>query len=176
MPHKLFNLKGVEDGCVPLTKYFSVDIQVSGRTHSRYWHFSLKRTTYLSLIPRGRSTQAPVILGCNLIRKGMEEFIRDHGETCLKLFECPAGVDQLYFSTLCVYFYAECQKVIDQAKEKVKRDISINSMGVGDSQQGSHPSENTNECTQPTQPNQSNQPKPNTTCYSKKNPNLKVST
>ena len=29
--HKLFNLKGVEDGCVPLTKYFSVDIQVGGR-------------------------------------------------------------------------------------------------------------------------------------------------
>ena len=29
--HKLFNLKGVEDGCVPLTKYFSVDIQVRGR-------------------------------------------------------------------------------------------------------------------------------------------------
>ena len=29
--HKLFNLKGVEDGCVPLTKYFLVDIQVRGR-------------------------------------------------------------------------------------------------------------------------------------------------
>ena len=29
--HKLFNLKGVEDGCVPLTKYFSVDIQVGSR-------------------------------------------------------------------------------------------------------------------------------------------------
>ena len=29
--HKLFNPKGVEDGCVPLTKYFSVDIQVGGR-------------------------------------------------------------------------------------------------------------------------------------------------
>ena len=29
--HKLFNLKGVEDGCVPLTKYFSVDIQVGDR-------------------------------------------------------------------------------------------------------------------------------------------------
>ena len=28
--HKLFNLKGVKDGCVPLTKYFSVDIQVGG--------------------------------------------------------------------------------------------------------------------------------------------------
>ena len=29
--HKLFNLIGVEDGCVPLTKYFLVDIQVRGR-------------------------------------------------------------------------------------------------------------------------------------------------
>ena len=106
----------------------------------------------------------------------MEEFIRDHGEMCLKLFECPAGVDPLYFSTLCVYFYAKHQKVIDQAKEKVKRDISINSMGVGDSQQGSHPSESANESTQPSRPNQSNQPKPSTTGYSKKKPNLKVST
>ena len=106
----------------------------------------------------------------------MEEFIRDHSETCLKLFECPTGVDPLYFSTLCVYFYAKRQKVIDQAKEKVKRDVSTNSTGVGDGQQGSRPSENTNESTQPNQSNQSNQPKPNTTGYSKKNPNLKVST
>ena len=98
----------------------------------------------------------------------MEEFIRDHGETCLKLFEYPAGMDILYFSTLCVYFYAEHQKVIDQAKEKVKRDVSVNSTGVGDGQQGSRPSENTNESTQPNQPNQLNQPKPNTTGYSKK--------
>ena len=103
----------------------------------------------------------------------MEEFIRDHGEMCLELFECPTGVDPLYFSTLCVYFYAEHQKVIDQAKEKVKRDISVNSTGVGDGQQGSHPSENTNESIQPTQPNQLNQPKPSTTGYSKKNPKSK---
>ena len=59
------------------------------------------------------------------------------GEMCLELFECPAGVDPLYFSTLCVYFYAKRQKVIDQAKEKVKRDVSVNSTGVGDGQQGS---------------------------------------
>ena len=108
----------------------------------------------------------------------MEEFIRDHGEMCLELFECPVGVDPLYFSTLCVYFYAEHQKVINQAKEKVKSQKGCQRKlnGVGDSQQGSHPSENTNESTQPTQPNQSNQPKSDTTSYSKKNPNLKVST
>ena len=126
--HKLFNLKGVEDGCVPLTKYYSVDIQVGGRlVHDT--GILIKKDNIPLTNSKGRSTRAPAILGCNLIRKGMEEFIRDHGETCLELFECPAGVDPLYFSTLCVYFYAERQKVIDQAKEKVKRDISINSMG-----------------------------------------------
>ena len=164
--HKLFNLKGVEDGCIPLTKYFSVDIQVGGRLVHDIG-ILVKKDNIPLTDSKGRSTRAPAILGCNLIRKGMEEFIRDHGETCLELFECPAGVDPLYFSTLCVYFYAERQKVIDQAKEKVKRDVSVNSTGVGDGQQGSHPSENTNESTQP------NQPKPNTTSYSKKKPKSK---
>ena len=106
----------------------------------------------------------------------MGKFIRDLGQTCLKLFECPTGVDPLYFSTLCVYFYAECQIVIDQAKEQVKRDVSINSMGVGDGQQDSHPSKNTNESTQPNQPNPSKQPKSNTTGSPKKKPNLKDNT
>ena len=46
-------------------------------------------------------------------------------------------------------------------------------MGVGDGQQGSHPSESTNESTQPNRPNQPNQPKPSTTGYSKKNPESK---
>ena len=160
--HKLFNLKGVEDGCVPLTKYFSVDIQVGGRLIHDTGVLVKKDNIPLTDSKR-RSTRALAILGCNLIRKGMEEFIRDHSETCLELFECPAGVDPLYFSTLCVYFYAERQKVIDQAKEKVKRDVSINSTGVEDGQEGSRPSESTNESTQPIQPNQPHQPKPSTT-------------
>ena len=167
--HKLFNLKGVEDGCVPLTKYFAVDIQVGGRLVHDIG-ILVKKDNIPLTDSKGRSTRTPAILGCNLIRKGLEEFIRDHGETGLKLFECPAGVDPLYFSTLCVYFYAERQKVIDQAKEMVKRDVSVNSTGVGDGQQGNHPSASTNESTQP---NQTNQPKPNTSGSSKKTPKSK---
>ena len=170
--HKLFNLKGVEDGCVPLTKYFSVDIQVRGRLVHDIG-ILVKKDNIPLTDSKGRSTRTPTILGCNLIRKGLEEFIRDHGETGLELFECPVGVDPLYFSTLCVYFYAERQKVIDQAKEMVKRDVSINSMGVGDSQQGNRPSASTNESTQPNQTNQPKQPKPNTSGSSKKNPKSK---
>ena len=170
--YKLFNLKGVEDGCVPLTKYFSVDIQVGGRLVHDIG-ILVKKDNIPLTDSKGRSTRTPAILGCNLIRKGLEEFIRDHGEMCLELFECPVGVDPLYFSTLCVYFYAECQKVIDQAKEMVKRDVSVNSTGVGDGQQGNRPSASTNESTQPNQTNQPKQPKPNTSGPSKKTPKSK---
>ena len=173
--HKLFNLKGVEDGCVPLTKYFSVDIQVGGRLVHDIGVLVKKDNIPLT-DSKGRSTRTPAILGCNLIHKGLEEFIRDHGETCLELFECPVGVDPLYFSTLCVYFYAERQKVIDQAKEMVKRGVSVNSTGVGDGQQGSRPSTSTNEPTPPNQTSQQEYSKPKTAGSSKKNPNLKVST
>ena len=157
--YKLFNLKGVEDGCVPLTKYFSVDIQVRGRLIHDIG-ILVKKDNIPLTDSKGRSTRTPAILGCNLIRK----------------FECPVGVDPLYFSTLCVYFYAERQKVIDQAKEMVKRDVSVNSTGVGDGQQGNRPSASTNESTQPNQTNQPKQPKPNTSGSSKKKPNLKVNT
>ena len=170
--HKLFNLKGVEDGCVPLTKYFSVDIQVGGRLIHDIG-ILVKKDNIPLTDSKGRSTRTPAILGCNLIHKGLEEFIRDHGGMCLELFECPVGVDPLYFSTLCVYFYAECQKVINQAKETVKRDVSINSTGVGDGKQGNRPSASTNVSTQPNQTNQPKQPKPNTSGSSKKKPKSK---
>ena len=170
--HKLFNLKGVEDGCVPLTKYFSVDIQVGGRLVHDIG-ILVKKDNIPLTDSKGRSTRTPAILGCNVIRKGLEEFIRDHGETCLELFECPVGVDPLYFSTLCMYFYAECQKVIDQAKETVKRGISVNSTGVGDGQQGSRPSTSTNKPHPPNQTSQQEYPKPKTAGFSKKNPKSK---
>ena len=128
--HNLFNLKRVEDGCVPLTKYFAVDIQVRGRLVHDIGVL-VKADTMTLTDSKGKTTRAQAILGCNLICKGMEEYIRDFNPTSLELFECPAGVDPLYFSTLCMYFYAERQKLIDQAKEKAKRDVSVNSTGVG---------------------------------------------
>ena len=111
--------------------------------------------------------RAPAILGRNLIKQSMEGFIHNFSQTALELdlFECPVGVDPLYFSTLCVYFYTECEKVLENAKSKVQRDASVNSVGVGDSSQSSFPSSSTKESTQP---------KPSTS-GSKKNQNLKNS-
>ena len=66
--HKLFNLKGVEEGCVPLTKYLLVDIQVGGRLiHDT--GILIKKDNIPLTDSKGRSTRAPTILGCNLIRK-----------------------------------------------------------------------------------------------------------
>ena len=126
--HNLFNLKGVEDGCVPLTKYFAVDIQVRGRLVHDVGVL-VKADTIKLTDSNGKSTRAPAILGCNLIRKGLEEYIRDHGQTSLELFECPRGIDPLYFSTLCVYFYAERERVMGKAKAQAKRDAGVNSLG-----------------------------------------------
>ena len=64
--HKLFNLKGVEDGCIPLTKYFSVNIQVGGRLVHDIGVLVKKDNIPLT-DSKGRSTRAPAILGCNLI-------------------------------------------------------------------------------------------------------------
>ena len=69
----------------------------------------------------------------------MEEFIRDHGETCLKLFECPAGVDPLYFSTLCVYFYAERQKGHRPSKRKSQKGCQRKLNGGGGQPAGQPP-------------------------------------
>ena len=65
--HKLFNLKGVEDGCVPLIKYFSVDIQVRGRLVHDIG-ILVKKDNIPLTDSKGRSTRTPTILGCNLIR------------------------------------------------------------------------------------------------------------
>ena len=89
--HNLFNLKGVEDGSVPLSKYLAVDIQVGGRLIHDIG--VLVKADKVPLIDsNGKSTRAPAILGCNLISKGLEEYIWDHGQTSLELFECPRGI------------------------------------------------------------------------------------
>ena len=106
--------------------------------HSRHpgWQQSHSWGWIFSKVPlvesKGQKTQAPAILGCNLVRCGLEEFICDFGEESLLLFECPRGVDPQYFSALCLYFYTQCEKVIGEAKSNMPKDV-----GVGDSSQSS---------------------------------------
>ena len=129
--HQLFNLKGVEDGQIPLSKYFEMDVEIRGFKIPQVG-FLVKRDNAL-MNSNKKSTKLPAIAGCNLIRLGMEEFIRIHGSEPLSLFECPTGVDPLLFSTFCVYYYTERDKEKEKdVPQEEKVHVGVNSMGVGD--------------------------------------------
>ena len=59
---------------------------------------------------KGRKAKTPSLLGSNLIRIAVNEFCETFGEDCLRLFECPKGISPLWFSTLCLYYYAHIHK------------------------------------------------------------------
>ena len=128
--HQLFNLKGVEDGHVPLSKYFEMDVEIRGFKIPQVG-FLVEKDNAPLLDSKGKSSKLPAIAGCNLIRLGMEEFIRIYSHTPFELFECPKDFDPLLFSTFCVYFYTEREKKQNVPQEE-KVHISVNSAGVGD--------------------------------------------
>ena len=90
--HQLFNLKGVKDGQVLLSKYFEMDVE-SCRFKIPQLGFLVKRDNAPLVDTKGKKTKLPAIAGCSLIRLGMVEFIRVHGFELLNLFECPTRFD-----------------------------------------------------------------------------------
>ena len=59
---------------------------------------------------KGQKAKTPALLGSNFIRIAVNEFCETFGEDCLRLFECPRGISPLWFSTLCLYYYAHIHK------------------------------------------------------------------
>ena len=73
-------------------------------------------------IPKGRKAKTPALLGSNLIRIAVNEFCETFGEDCLRLFECPKGISPLWFSTLCLYYYAHIHKKSGVGASSVQSD------------------------------------------------------
>ena len=107
--HNLFNLKGEEEGHVPLTRHFECDIEVGGQTVHRVGILVKKDKVPLN-DSKGRSARTPALIGSNLISLALNEFCETHGEECIHLFECPVGISPLWFSTLCLYYFAHIAK------------------------------------------------------------------
>ena len=130
--HQLFNLKRIEDEQVPLSIYFEMDVEICGFRIPQFG-FLVKRDNAPLVDSKGKKTKLSAIAGCNLIRLGMEEFIKVHGYEPLNLFKCPTGFDPLLFSTFCIYYYTEREREKEEvSNEEDKVHIGINSMGVGD--------------------------------------------
>ena len=107
--HNLFSLRGIEEGHVPLSKHFECDIEVGGQKVHRVG-ILVKKDKVPLVDSKGRKTKTPALLGSNLIQIAVNEFCETFGEDCLRLFKCPVGISPLWFSTLCLYYYAHVHK------------------------------------------------------------------
>ena len=123
--HNLFNLKGVEEGHVPLTRHFECDIEVGGQTVHRVGILVKKDKVPLN-DSKGRSARTPALIGSNLISLVLNEFCETQGEECILLFECPVGISPLWFSTLCLYYFAHVAKKAGVGASAVSSDPSNN--------------------------------------------------
>ena len=71
---------------------------------------------------KGQKAKTPALLGSNLIRIAVNEFCETFGEDCLRLFKCPRGISPLWFSTLCLYYYAHIHKKSGVGASSVQSD------------------------------------------------------
>ena len=119
--HNLFSLRGVEEGHVPLSKHFECDIEVGGQIVHRVG-ILVKKDKIPLVDSKGRKAKTPALLGSNIIRIAVNEFCETFGEDCLRLFECPKGISPLWFSTLCLYYYAHIHKKSGVGASSVQSD------------------------------------------------------
>ena len=121
--HNLFSLRGVEEGHIPLSKHFECDIEVGGQVVNRVG-ILVKKDKIPLVNSKGRKAKTPALLGSNLIRIAVNEFCKTFGEDCLRLFKCPRGISLLWFSTLCLYYYAHIHKKSEVGASSVQSDDS----------------------------------------------------
>ena len=119
--HNLFSLRGVEEGHVPLSKHFKCNIEVGGQIVHRVG-ILVKKDKIPLVDSKGRKDKAPALLGSNLIGIAVNEFCKTFGEECLRLFDCPKGISPLWFSTLCLYYYAHIHKKSGVGASSVQSD------------------------------------------------------
>ena len=128
--HNLFSLKGVEEGHIPLSKHFECDIKVGGQVVHRVG-ILVKKDKIPLVDSKGRKAKTPALLGSNLIRITLNEFCELYGEECIHLFECPAGISLLWFSTLCLYYFAHVPQKAGVGVSSVKTDDPSNDKDKG---------------------------------------------
>ena len=132
--HNLFNFKGMEEGHIPLTRHFECDIEVGGQTVHHVGTL-VKKDKVPLLDSKGRRTKTPALLSSNLIRIAVDEFCKTFGEECLRLFECLVDISPLWFSTLCLYYYAHIFQKAGVGALSVKTDDPSNDKEEEDNKQ-----------------------------------------
>ena len=128
--HNLFSLKCIEESHIPLSKHFECDIEVGGQV-VHHIDILVKKDKVPLVDSKGRKAKTPALLGSNLIRIAVNEFCEEFGEECLRLFKCPVGIRPLWFSTLCLYYYAHIHQKAGVGASSVKTNDPSNDKDEG---------------------------------------------
>ena len=81
--HLFFHLKGVEDGRVPLSDYFTTDVEIGGMIIPNIG--ILVKEDNIDLVDsKGQISKRPAILGCNLFRRAGRGIFKDIHIGCVK--------------------------------------------------------------------------------------------
>ena len=117
--HNLFSLRGVEEGHIPLSKHFECNIEAI-LVHRV--GILVKKDKIPLVDSKGQKAKTPALFGSNLIRIAVNAFCENFGKDCLGLFECPNGINPLWFSTLCLYYYTHIHKKLGVGASSVRSD------------------------------------------------------
>ena len=124
--HSLFKLSAANNGVMPVSRYFKVDVNLLGFRVPKVGFLVVKDPN--TLLEPQHSTQLPGVIGCNLIHLGCKEFGKLHGFECFKNFQCPSSVHPVVFSQFCTFFHQERLKA--QAKPESQDTTNVSSSGI----------------------------------------------
>ena len=124
--HSLFKLLAANNGVMPVSRYFKVDVNLLGFRVPKVGFLVVKDPN--TLLELQYSTQLSGVIGCNLIHLGCEEFDKLHGFECFKNFQCPSSVHPVVFSQFYTFFHQE--KLKAQAKPESQDTTNVSSSGI----------------------------------------------
>ena len=106
--HNLFTLTAASDESLPITRYIQLDVTFLGLVVPMVRLLVVKTSN--TLTEDKRKAKLPGIVGWNLVRLAYEEFVKKYGDSNFDQFNCPASMDPLLFSQLCMFHYMEVRK------------------------------------------------------------------
>ena len=115
--HILFNLTVANDGQLPVKKYVEIDVKFLGLKVPNVGFLIIDEPN--RVLYKKHQTKLPGIIGWNLIWLAYKVFVDKYGEEKFNSFQCPAGVNPLLFSQLCLYYYAEISKEHDYGVQSI---------------------------------------------------------
>ena len=81
--HNLFKLSGMEQGQLPVSRYFKLDVELLGFKVAKVGFLVIKDPN--TVLSPDKPTSLPCVIGSNLIQLGLEEFVKQYSISAIQL-------------------------------------------------------------------------------------------